>query len=112
MLHFSFLQNGYRASEALYHHAEDLWKVLRQFCFTDGRLWRIGGDTRVRYCYCQDYALNMWAWVQNKLGESTRHLSEGWLSQVLLEQTENEDGSYLKTRLAEMKRISPLYYSR
>ena len=46
-----------RRPETLDHHQRDLWEVLRKFIFSDGTLARIGGDTRVRYCYCQDYLL-------------------------------------------------------
>lgn len=52
MLHFSCRRRGIEASKALYHHMEALWRLSRACIFPDGRLFRIGGDTRVRYCYC------------------------------------------------------------
>src|SRR5690606_23469825 len=60
MLHFSYKLQGFKIPDALYHHAEELWSVIRKLTFDDGRLIRIGGDTRIRYCYCQDYILPVW----------------------------------------------------
>ncbi len=55
-----YRRSGMKPPEALYHHVYDLWEKVKKFTFPDGRLLRIGGDTRVRYCYCQDFAVPMW----------------------------------------------------
>jgi len=113
MLHFSCRHHGWEAPEALTHHARELWRVVKTCTFPDGRLWRIGGDTRVRYCYCQDYALPTWWWARDALGDTdTRGFEEGWLNQVEKEVAHNGDGRFLSARLEPLRRISPLYYAR
>lgn len=112
MLHFSFKGRGLTAPDALYHHVPELWRLIKLCTFSDGRLWRIGGDTRLRYCYCQDYAIPMWLLMKDKYGEDIAEMEEGWLKQVAREQDGNADGSFLGTRLAEFNDKSPLYYHR
>lgn len=113
MLHFSYKKRGLEAPEALYHHAEELWKVIKAFTFDDGRLWRIGGDTRVRYCYCQDYAIPMWLLAMDKFHDQDAYkFEQGWLEQVAKEQNDNRDKSFLSERLTELEEVSPLYYTR
>lgn len=60
LLNFAFRRRGMAAPAALYHHLKELWELVRELTFTDGRLARIGGDTRVRYCYWQDYSVPAW----------------------------------------------------
>lgn len=60
MFHYSCRDHGLDVPEEIYHHAGELWRLVKSLTFEDGRLWRIGGDTRVRYCYCQDYAVPTW----------------------------------------------------
>jgi hypothetical protein len=55
MLHFTCLQKEWHAPEALYHHCRELWDLVKSLTFPDGRILRIGGDSRVRNAYCQDY---------------------------------------------------------
>jgi len=112
MLHFSFKARGVEPPEALYHHVYDLWKLIRSCTFEDGRLWRIGGDTRVRYCYCQDYALPMWALMQDKYNEDCTEFENGWLNILDAEVAYNGDGSFLSSRIDYMKDLTPLYYTR
>lgn len=80
MLHFFLKGRGVQADDILYHHAYEQWRLIRTCTFEDGRLLRIGGDSRARYCYCQDYALPMWALVEDKYGEDCSALEKGWLS--------------------------------
>ncbi len=112
MLHFTYKLAGKEAPESLYHHAYDLWSLIKTCTFEDGRLWRIGGDTRVRYCYCQDYALPMWLFIEDYYGEDCSHWIDGWLDQVITEQDYNGDGTYLAKRLETMTDTGPLYYTR
>jgi hypothetical protein len=113
MLHFSLKNCGIEPPPEVYFHAKQLWDIIKQFTFSDGRLLRIGGDTRVRYCYCQDYALPMWLFAMDQYGdEDAVRYEAGWLRQVVKEMSGNPDGAFLSTRLAEMARQCPFYYTR
>lgn len=113
MLHFTFKGLGMAPPEALYHHVQELWDTVKPMLFPDGRLIRLGGDTRVRYCYCQDYLLPALLLAADVFGdEDCPALEAGWLGQVQAEMAANGDGSYLSARCAELKRVSPLYYTR
>jgi len=113
MLHFFFRGLGQPAPESLYHHVADVWPLFKACTFPDGRLLRIGGDTRVRYCYCQDYAIPIWLMMRDRLGDTAAEAFEAaWLTQVAREQTDNPEGAFLGRRLAAMARVSPLYYTR
>jgi len=113
MLHFSYKNSGIEAPNELYRHAYDLWALIKKCTFRDGRLLRIGGDTRVRYCYCQDYAIPMWLMMLDKFGETDCiGLENGWLKQVQTEVDSNRDNSFLSNRLETMKENSMLYYHR
>ena len=113
MLHFTGKTKGIVWPDALYRNAERSWQVVKTCTFPDGRLMRIGGDTRVRYCYCQDYAIPVWLLMRDRFGETdTDAFEAGWLEQIRTEQASNEDGSFLGGRLAGMRDASPLYYTR
>ncbi len=113
MLHFTFKRLGTAPPEALYHHVRELWNTVKPMLFPDGRLIRLGGDTRVRYCYCQDYLLPALLLAADVFGDGDcPALEAGWLGQVQAEMAANGDGSYLSARCAELKRVSPLYYTR
>lgn len=113
LLHFSYRERGIAAPKELYHHALDLWKLVKQFTFPDGRLLRIGGDTRVRYCYCQDYAMSVWMLMADHFADpDALRFEQAWLKSVQLEQNLNADGSFLGSRLSRLKEVSPLYYTR
>ncbi|MDF2936857.1 MAG: hypothetical protein K0Q90_2230 [Paenibacillaceae bacterium] len=113
MLHFSLKRLGVTPPEALYHHVRELWDTVKPMLFPDGRLIRIGGDTRVRYCYCQDYLLPSLMLAADLFAdEDCPGLEAGWLGQVQAEMAANGDGSYLSARCADLIRVSPLYYTR
>lgn len=112
MLYFWCRDLGFALPKAFDHHVMQLWKLIRNCTFEDGRLWRIGGDTRVRYCYCQDYALPMWALMAEKYNEDCSNLIEGWLQQIDCEVKNNGDGSFLSDRLSYMLNMTPYYYTR
>jgi hypothetical protein len=113
MLHFYCQANGLPVPEELYHHVERLWALTKSLTFNDGRLWRIGGDTRVRYCYCQDYAFAGLLMISDHLGDpDAERFETGWLSLVAKEQASNPDGAFLSGRLARLREISPFYYCR
>ncbi|MBI4978640.1 MAG: hypothetical protein HZC28_14260 [Spirochaetes bacterium] len=112
MLHFDFKRRGYAVPAEVYHHAEDLWRIVRGFTFSDGRLYRIGGDTRARYCYCQDYALPMWMFAMDCFGDDASSFESGWLQTVSKEMEQNTDGAFLSSRLASVRDNSLFYYAR
>lgn len=97
---------------ALFHNARALWDVLRHFFFPDGRLLRIGGDTRTRYTYCQCYAIPVLLFAAEAFGDTDAPaLEQGWLSLVKKEVDDTGDGSCYSKRLAGLRNLS-LYYAR
>ena len=113
MLHFSFKRAGLKTPEALYHNLEKLWGFLRKLTFPDGRHWRIGGDTRARYCYCQDYMIPNWILAASLFSDAEAVRQEAsWMEKVEREVESNADGSFLSSRCATLRRKSPLYYTR
>jgi hypothetical protein len=113
MLHYFCRDYGLPAPPELYPHAAELWRLVKSLTFDDGRLWRIGGDTRVRYCYCQDYAVPLWVLARDLWGDADAdRFAAGWLELVATEQTRNPDGAFLGERLASLAQVSPLYYCR
>ena len=113
MLHFFYRARNEQAPEALYLHVAELWALVKACMFTDGRLCRIGGDTRVRYCYCQDFLLPVLLMMRDRYGDGDADtLEKGWLDSVLKEQALNPDGSYLGCRAASLRQGAPLYYTR
>ena len=43
--------------ETMDHNQKEFWHTMKNFVFGDGRVARIGGDSRIRYSYCQEYLL-------------------------------------------------------
>ena len=113
MLHYWFALEGLEPPESLYHHAADLWQVVRQFTFEDGRLARIGGDSRQRYSYCQDYLLPTLVFCADYFGDTrAAKLEAGALGLIRQEQAYNDDGSFLSKRLETIRGTNPYYYTR
>ncbi len=113
MLHFFCKTHGHPTPKSLYNHTLELWKLVKSCTAPDGRLLRIGGDSRVRYCYCQDYAIPMWLFAKDYLGDSDCDgFLEGWVRQVETEVAANGDGSFLSARCGKLKAPSPIYYTR
>jgi len=113
MLHYAFALRGKKPPQTLYHHAAELWALVRRLIFADGRLLRIGGDTRIRYCYCQDYLIPTLIFaVDHWADPHALDLLERAVELVQREQAESEDGRFLCNRLAELERQSPYYYTR
>ena len=112
MLHFFLKSKGIEPNPIIYHNLRGLWRLVRSTTFDDGRLLRIGGDTRARYCYCQDYALVGWQLIEDVLGEDCTGLENAWLDILRTETEANGDGSFLSERFGYFERTSPLYYTR
>ena len=112
-LHYAYQRRGVEAPEALYHHAEDLWALVRRLIFPDGRLLHVGGDTRIRYSGGQDYLLPTLFFAADYWGDPHAvELLDGAVELIAREQFDNGDGSFLSKRLSEMRRHSPYYYTR
>ncbi len=113
LLHYAYRVRGQQAPAALYQHLKELWQLVRELTFTDGRLARIGGDTRARYCYCQDYAIPAWLLARDWLGDAAcGAFEQGWLGHIACECAANGDGSYLGARCGALRAVSPLYFTR
>ncbi|MFO7636206.1 MAG: hypothetical protein R6W96_02750, partial [Clostridia bacterium] len=113
MIHLLLKSLGIPVPGYVHHNAKHLWQLVRQCIFPDGRLVRIGGDTRVRYCYCQDYLVPVLLMMcdMEKDGRA-KHLLLEWIKQVRTEFDANKDGSFLSQRASDLPGISPLYYHR
>lgn len=113
MLHFALRERGEQAPAFLHHHQTDLWQVLSQFLFPDGRLCRFGGDSRLRYTYCQDYVLPALLYAAHHLGDpGALETAKRFVDIAAAEQDANEDGSFFGKRLEELAGETPYYYTR
>ena len=112
-LHFSFKNQGYNLPQEVYFHAKELWENLKRFFFHDGRIIRCGGDSRIRYSYCQDYAVPAWLFAYDKFkDEDALEFEKKWFDIIKFESSLNADCSFLSTRLENIKKSSPFYYTR
>lgn len=113
MFHYGCRLAGQTPPESLYHHAADLWAVVRRLIFADGRLMRVGGDSRQRYCYCQDYLLPTLFFCADYFADAhAPALEAGALDLIRQEQECNGDGGFLSRRLRTIQEMSPYYYTR
>lgn len=113
MLHFDMRRSGFELPASLDHHQADLWKTLRRMIFSDGRLARIGGDTRVRYAYCQDYLLPALLYAADRFQDPyALGLAERQVAWIMREAETNMDGSFYGARLAHLRDTNPHYYTR
>ncbi|MFP3903582.1 MAG: hypothetical protein ACLFWB_04990 [Armatimonadota bacterium] len=113
MMHFACRSAGWEPPEGLYLHGRELWDLVRRLVFADGRLCRIGGDSRQRYCYCQDYLLPSVLMARELFGdEHTSRLETGALELIRREQEISGDGSFMSHRLQGIERTSPYYFTR
>lgn len=111
MLHFDLKRLGFRAPEALHHHQEDLWKVFCRMIFQDGRLARIGGDSRIPYSYCQEYLLPSLLYIIDRFNDPTALTLLSAAFELAL-QEEPQDGSFMGDRLGSLAQRHPYYYTR
>jgi len=113
ILHFDAKRAGWERPESLDHHQRDLWNVLRRMVFADGRLARIGGDSRVRYAYCQEYLLPSLLYFADRFQDPhALELAERQVEWIAREAEGNTDGSFYGTRLAHLRNTNPHYYCR
>lgn len=112
ILHFDAKVAGFQVPESLHHHQADLWNLLRNMIFTDGRLARIGGDSRVRFAYCQEYLLPGLLYAADYLQDSQALTLARGLLDVIAGEAEAGTGLFYEKRLETMRRENPHYYTR
>lgn len=113
IMHFACESVGWEAPPGLYHHGRELWDLVRRLIFGDGRLCRIGGDSRQRYCYCQDYLLPSLLFAARHFDDPhAQALEAGALDLIRTEQALSDDGGFLSRRLETIRAINPYYYTR
>ena len=113
ILHFDAREAGFARPESLDHHQADLWATVRRTVFADGRLARIGGDSRARYAYCQEYLVPAALYATDHLGDPQAiALLAGWLHTAEQEAATTSDGSFYGTRLSDLIARSPSYWLR
>jgi len=113
ILHFDLKSQKLPLPESLYHHARQLWEVVRMMVFSDGRLARIGGDSRLRYTYCQEYLLPVLLLAANLWNdEYALFLINQQLNLIQQEAEFNSDGSFYGKRLTWLAQYNPYYYIR
>ena len=113
LLHFSFKRRGLPPPDGFMRHLREVWEWCKRCTFPDGRLLRIGGDSRARYTYCQAFALQGWhlAWDLWR-DEDAASFARGYLGIVAKEQAKNPDGTFYGRRLAPMRGESPWFETR
>ncbi|NLO73099.1 MAG: hypothetical protein GX100_03170, partial [candidate division WS1 bacterium] len=113
LLHFDLQAADLPRPESLDHHQADLWAVTRRMIFGEGRLARLGGDTRVRYAYCQDYLLPALMYAADCLHDAhAPALTQSLVKLMAQEQQANADGSFYGERLSTLRTQSPYYFCR
>lgn len=113
ILHFDAQLEGFALPASVHHHQAELWNVVRRTIFADGRLARIGGDSRARYAYCQEYLVPSALYAADHLGDAhALELIEGWLRTAEQEASFNDDGSFYRKRLDYLADGSPSYWLR
>lgn len=113
MLYFNFRERGQEPPPEIFHHLEDLWKLVKKLTFGDGRLLRIGGDTRSRYTYCQNFAIPAWLLAAELFGDADAEEFESrWLEVIRREAEYSGDGGFYSRRLANIRDNSYFYYAR
>ena len=113
MLAFDMRKAGLPVPESLPHHQADLWDVLRRFIFGNGRLARIGGDSRVRYAYCQEYLLPSLLYAADVLGDAhALELADRQLALIEQEMAASADGTFYGNRMGHMRDRNPHYFTR
>ena len=113
MLHFDLKAAGHPTPQTLHHHQRDLWQVVRRLIFADGRLARIGGDSRVRYAYCQEFLVPALLYAAECFDEpDAAALLQNQIHLMQREADDNNDGTFYSRRLAHLAQASPYYYTR
>jgi hypothetical protein len=110
MLHFDMKLKGFETPETLYHHEQELWHTIRRMIFPNGRLARIGGNTRIGYTYTQEYLLPSLLFGADCFHDPhAMGLANAFLRMAETEQLYHGDGSFYSRRLKRLAAINPYY---
>jgi hypothetical protein len=113
MLHFDMKQAGLTRPESLDWHQGDLWRELRRLIYDDGHLARIGGDSRVRYAYCQEYLLPSLLYQADRWRDPhALELAARQVAWIEREHASSDDGTFYAARMGHMRDANPHYYTR
>ena len=111
LLHFDQSAAGLPVPELLHLHQDALWERLLTCLTPDGRLIRLGGDSRVRYAYCQEYVPLAAQYARDHLGDPRADaVIDGYLELVAAET--DEHGAFYHRRLGHLQERRPYYYTR
>ncbi|WP_420111083.1 hypothetical protein [Pseudactinotalea sp.] len=111
LLHFDQVAAGLPVPELLHLHQDVLWERLRTCLTPDARLIRLGGDSRVRYAYCQEYVPLAALYARDHLeDERADDVIAGYLNLVAAEASER--GAFYDRRLNHLQERRPYYYTR
>src|SRR5699024_2918498 len=112
MLHFDLRRRGETPPESLHHHQADLWAVIRPMIAEDGRLLRIGGDSRVRYAYCQEYLLPSLLYAADVCRDpGAGRLAAAQIVQLGGGPDANGDGYFYGVRRGALAERTPYYWT-
>lgn len=111
--HFLFKERQAPVPQEVYQHAGELWNVVKGFLFPDGRLFRIGGDTRIRYAYCQLYLPLIALWAEDYLKDAEAYAIRMASLKLLRKDQEASGGKrFFGYRLGHLEHDSYQYYCR
>lgn len=112
-LYYNFKVRGQEVPPCLLHNVEKLWNVVKKFTFPDGRMIRVGGDSRSRYTYCQNFAQQAYILAADLFGdEDAIRYEKGFIEIMKHEQSANTDGTFYGKRLSQLKDESYYFYRR
>ena len=112
-MYFEYRLRNLPVPDVLMRNVAELWELVKLCTFPDGRICRIGGDTRIRYSYCQDYALPVWLMMYDLYKDTDAAVFEkGWFDTLKKEVDYNKDGSFVSSRCSDLEKLTPLYYTR
>ncbi|MEK7414402.1 MAG: hypothetical protein AAB263_13900, partial [Planctomycetota bacterium] len=113
ILHFDAKTQGWPTPEALHLHQDGLAAVLKRLRFGDGRMARIGGDSRVRYAYCQEFDLISLLYAADRNWDAhALEQADRLVALMASEAQDNGDGSFYGKRLANLRQESPYFVTR
>ncbi|GAB2612820.1 hypothetical protein [Pseudactinotalea suaedae] len=111
LLYFDQAAAGLPVPDLLHLHQDVLWDRLKSCITPDGRLIRLGGDSRVRYAYCQEYVPVAALYAREHLGdEGADAVIAGYLELVAAET--GDRGAFYDRRLGHIQERRPYYYTR